>query len=60
MICFPEIQMKAQAELDRVVSERLPDFGDMKELPYLSAIVKEVFRLVLPVLDYEDKNAHSD
>jgi len=47
--------MKAQAELDRVVSRRLPDFGDMEELPYLSAIVKEVLRLV--VLDYEDENA---
>ena len=46
MICFPEVQMKAQAELDRVVSGRLPDFDDMEELPYLSAIIKEVLRLV--------------
>jgi len=44
MICFPEIQMKAQVELDRVVGGRLPDLDDMKDLPYLSAIVKEVFR----------------
>ena len=57
MICFPEIQMKAQAELDRVVSGRLPDFSDMEELPYLSAIIKEVIRLVL--LDYGDENAHN-
>ena len=47
MVCFPEIQKKAQAELDRVVVGRLPDFGDVDELPYLSAIVKEVLRLVL-------------
>ena len=46
MVCFPEIQKKAQAELDRVVVGRLPDFGDVDELPYLSAIVKEVLRLV--------------
>ena len=48
MICFPEIQIKAQAELDRVITGRLPDFSDMdlEELPYLSAIVKEVLRLV--------------
>lgn len=46
MICFPEVQMKAQAELDRVVNGRLPDFGDMPDLPYLSALVKEVLRSV--------------
>ena len=56
MICFPEVQIKAQAELDRVVSGRLPDFSDMEELPYLSAVIKEVLR---SVLDYGDeKNAH--
>ena len=36
--------MKAQAELDRVVSGRLPDFDDMPDLPYLSALIKEVLR----------------
>ena len=52
MVCFPEIQKKAQAELDRVVVGRLPDFGDVDELPYLSAIVKEVLRLVFCYFDY--------
>jgi Cytochrome P450 len=48
MTCFPEVQMKAQAELDRVVSGRLPNFDDMDDikLPYLSALVKEIFRSV--------------
>ena len=46
MVCFPEVQIKAQAELDRVVIGRLPEFDDIEELPYLSAIVKEVLRLV--------------
>ena len=44
MMCFPEVQTKAQAELDRVVNGRLPDFGDMPDLPYLSALVKEIVR----------------
>ncbi|KAF8799104.1 cytochrome P450 [Phlegmacium glaucopus] len=44
MVCFPEVQMKAQAEIDRVVSGRLPDFDDMEDLPYVSALVKEVLR----------------
>ena len=46
MVCFPEVQMKAQAELDRVVTGRLPNFGDMPDLPYISALVKETLRLV--------------
>ena len=52
MSCFPEVQIKAQAELDRVVSGRLPDFSDMEGLPYLSAVIKEVLR---SVLDYGDE-----
>ena len=46
MVCFPQVQIKAQAELDRIVNGRLPDFDDMNDLPYLSAVVKEVLRLV--------------
>ena len=47
MVYFPEVQTNAQAKLDRVVIGRLPDFDDiMDELQYLSAIFKEVFRLV--------------
>lgn len=39
--------MKAQKELDSVIGQgRLPDFGDRKSLPYISAIVKEILRLV--------------
>ena len=41
----PQVQMKAQAELDSVVgSSRLPDFGDRESLVYVNAIVKESFR----------------
>jgi len=39
----PDIQKKAQDELDRVVGlDRLPTIEDEKDLPYCHAIVKEV------------------
>lgn len=45
MILFPEVQTRARQELDRVVGhDRLPTFGDREDLPYLSAVVKEVLR----------------
>ncbi|KAG6894845.1 hypothetical protein C0993_010597, partial [Termitomyces sp. T159_Od127] len=43
MVCHPEVQQKAQEELDSVLPPgQLPDFSDEPALPYLSAIVKEV------------------
>ncbi|EAW06584.1 cytochrome P450 [Aspergillus clavatus NRRL 1] len=46
---YPEIQKKAQAELDRVVGrDRLPTIEDEKNLPYCHAIVKEVERVHNP------------
>lgn len=45
MTCWPEIQAKAQAEIDRVLGPNvLPDFSDEDSLPYITAIVKEVLR----------------
>ncbi|TFK33723.1 cytochrome P450 [Crucibulum laeve] len=44
MVCFPDIKVKAQQELDCVLKGRLPKHSDMESLPYLSAIVKEVLR----------------
>jgi hypothetical protein len=46
MTSFPEIQKRAQEELDRVLCGRLPTHADITSLPYLSAIVKEVIRYV--------------
>jgi len=41
----PEIVRLGQRELDEVLGgERLPDFSDMTQLPYITAIVKEVLR----------------
>lgn len=45
MVKWPEYQRKAQKELDRVIgSERLPDFDDRENLPYIQAIVNEILR----------------
>ncbi|THU92637.1 cytochrome P450 [Dendrothele bispora CBS 962.96] len=46
LVCYPEVQKKAQAELDMVVGqERLPDFSDRKRLPYIECILKETQRM---------------
>ncbi|CDO75751.1 hypothetical protein BN946_scf184921.g27 [Trametes cinnabarina] len=45
MASCPEVQRKAQAELDVVVgSTRLPDSPDIDALPYVSAVIKECLR----------------
>lgn len=42
---YPEIQRRAQEELDRVVGrDRLPTVEDETQLPYVHAIVKEIER----------------
>ena len=45
MALYPEVQKKAQAEIDTVIGpNRLPDFHDRPSLPYINAIVKESTR----------------
>ncbi|KAK7047347.1 hypothetical protein VNI00_006578 [Paramarasmius palmivorus] len=45
MILYPEVQKKAQMELDRVVGrDRLPSFQDLDHLPYIHSILKEIMR----------------
>ena len=45
MMLYPEVQKRAQDELDAVVGrERLPTFADMPRLPYICAVIKEVIR----------------
>jgi cytochrome P450 len=45
MIAFPEVQRRAQAEIDAVVGrDRLPTFDDAPRLPYVRAITKEIQR----------------
>lgn len=45
IVTHPEVQIKAQKELDSVVGrDRLPEFSDRQSLPYINAIIKEVLR----------------
>jgi hypothetical protein len=49
MVSYPEVQKKAQEELDKVLNGRLPEHSDIMSLPYLSALIKEVRRCVCSV-----------
>lgn len=43
MVMHPEIQKKAQEEMERVVGgDRFPEFSDQQAMPYLTAVCKEV------------------
>ncbi|KAG2151900.1 cytochrome P450 [Suillus cothurnatus] len=45
MTLFPDVQKKAQAEIDAVLGpDRLPSFADQDSLPYIEALVKEALR----------------
>lgn len=45
MTLFPEVQIKAREEIDRVVGNaRLPVSSDKENLPYIEAVVKETHR----------------
>jgi cytochrome P450 len=46
MTLYPEIQARAQEEIDLVIgSDRLPLLSDCPQLPYIDALVSEVLRL---------------
>jgi cytochrome P450 len=45
MCTHPRVQIAAQVELDAVIgNERLTTVADRAQLPYIDAVVKEVFR----------------
>jgi len=49
LMLYPEVQARAQAELDSVVGTgRLPTLQDRSELPYTVAVVKEALRWMPP------------
>lgn len=61
MSLYPEVQRKAQEEIDHVLGPtNLPSFADRERLPYVEAIVKETFRwhpvapMGLPHLSQQD------
>lgn len=42
---FPDVQKKAQEELDRIIgTDRLVNFDDQASLPYIQAVCREVLR----------------
>lgn len=45
MANYPTVQAKAQAEIDSVVgNNRLPEFSDRANLPFVNALILEVWR----------------
>ncbi|KAK1222893.1 hypothetical protein PQX77_014315 [Marasmius sp. AFHP31] len=45
MSLHPELQIRAQEELDMVIgSRRLPDFDDQNDLPFVDALIQETLR----------------
>ena len=50
MVLFPEVQDKAQAQINSVVGEdRLPSFDDRDSLPYIEAVINETMRWHSPI-----------
>ena len=55
MSAFPETQSKAQAAIDELLEgDRLPDYRDFEQLPYIQAIMLEVMRwgTAAPLCEY--------
>ncbi len=47
MLLYPDIQAKAQAEIDAIVgNDRLPRFDDREHLPYINPLALEVSRCI--------------
>jgi hypothetical protein len=44
MILFPECQKTAQAQIEAVCGDRLPEMEDLPSLPYIRSTMKEVLR----------------
>ena len=44
LVLHPEIQKKAQAEIDQMLKGALPTFEDQESLPYVTAVFKEALR----------------
>jgi len=55
MACYPDVQRKAQAEIDKAIgSSRLPTFEDRPLTPYIEAMLLETMRWapVTPLGEY--------
>lgn len=48
MVLFPQVQAKAQEELDSIIGgDRLPLWEDRPNLPYIRGVVEETLRCEL-------------
>lgn len=55
LVNFPDVQARAQEELDGVIGdERSPELDDIEDLPYLQAVIKEVGRPIVILLQTSD------
>ena len=60
MTLHPDVQRRAQAEIDHVVGkDRLPTIDDQQALPYTMALIKEVLRIA-PVVPAGKENFCDD
>ena len=57
MVLHPDIFQRAQASVDQVCEDRLPDFTDYDALPYVHAVVRECFRWH-PVVALSEYDSH--
>jgi len=57
MALYPEVQRRAQADIDRVAQDRLPTIDDYASLPYIRAVIREILRWgpVAPYGDYHSR-----
>jgi cytochrome P450 len=47
MVIYPDVQLRAQAELDSVAGRgRLPEFSDKQDMPYVNAVMSECLRWI--------------
>ncbi|KAI1734976.1 cytochrome P450 [Xylaria scruposa] len=44
LLIFPDVPKLAQAEIDRVCGNRIPDLNDLPDLPYIRGCIKESMR----------------
>jgi cytochrome P450 len=61
MLVYPEVQNKAQAEVDRVIGkDRLPEIDDMESMPYVQCVANECLRWlpVLPMCEWNGSRAY--
>lgn len=44
MMLYPDVQKRAQEEIEAVVGDQLPTFEDRPSLPYVEAVLRETLR----------------